>query len=71
MTDGCVGLNPCARSCFAKFADGADHAFGHAELHGAAGIADGENAFALADGRSAGDTKFFGVRGACEKSKRD
>ncbi len=48
-----VGLNPGA--CFAELADGADDSFDHAELHGAAGIADGENAFALADGLGIGE----------------
>ena len=46
--DGGVGLNPGAGAGVGELADGADDALGDAEEHGVAGIADGQNIFALA-----------------------
>ena len=44
-----IGLNPCAIAGFAEFTHGADDSFGHAESHGATGIANVEDTFALPD----------------------
>jgi len=47
--DGRVGLNPGSGTGVGKFSDGTNDALRDAEEHGVAGIADGQDAFPLAD----------------------